>query len=98
MAKIGKSIRVSQKVLNYIETYKGEGFNEKFENIITDAMESESKRKEKIKQLDKQIADKENQYRKIMADVSKLNEIPYLVNNIIKNTKELDKKLVEKAS
>ncbi len=93
MAKIAKSIRVDQEIFAYIERYKGEGFNEKFENIIRDAMESEKKRLEHIKQLDKQIREQEQKLQKIMNEVRKVSDISYQVNNIMRCFTDIEKKL-----
>lgn len=84
MAKIGKSIRVSQKVFDYIEAYNGEGFNEKFENIILDAMESEKKRKDKIKALDKSITEKQDIYNSLLKDVSDKRVIVFKLEEIFR--------------
>ena len=46
-----KSIRISDKCFNYILNYRGNGFNEKFENIILDAMESEQSRNEHLEEV-----------------------------------------------
>lgn len=68
-----KSIRVSDKVLDYINGYRGNGFNEKFENIILDAMESEDKRIEQLEMYDKQIEREKKRYYK-MCDQLRLLE------------------------
>lgn len=57
-----KSIRVSDKVMNYILGYRGAGFNEKFENIILDAMESEDERIRTLEMYDKSIEDVRDRY------------------------------------
>lgn len=63
MAKKGnsKSIRLSDEVLAYIESYEGKGFNEKFENIILFAMKTEGERKKRVEYLDRQIAEKQHE-------------------------------------
>ena len=48
---ISKSIRISERVFNYIEEYEGNGFNEKFSNIIIHAMESEKKLEKRLDDL-----------------------------------------------
>ncbi|WP_368272295.1 hypothetical protein [Enterocloster lavalensis] len=53
---IAKSIRLSEEVFTYIDGYRGEGFNQKFENIILDAMCAEADRKRRIEALDGSIA------------------------------------------
>lgn len=65
---ISKSIRLSEEVYAYIDGYQGEGFNQKFDNIILDAMLSEQHRKAKLKALDRQIAAKEQQLRELSSD------------------------------
>lgn len=55
---ISKSIRLSQELYDYICSYRGEGFNEKFRNIIIDARDSEAQRRKTIESLDKEIEDK----------------------------------------
>jgi flagellar capping protein FliD len=98
MAKVAKSIRIDQKVFAYIEKYKGEGFNEKFENIITDAMESEQKRLDKIKQLDKQVDEKEKQLRKAMGEVNRLQDVSSKVTSLLRTCKEIEERIEMKIS
>ncbi len=62
-----KSIRLSDKVMNYILSYRGNGFNEKFENIILDAMESEKERERQIEFYENQIETIKEKYF-LMAD------------------------------
>lgn len=52
---IAKSVRLTQEVYDYIVQSAGNGFNEKFENIILEAKTGESKRKKEIARLDKEI-------------------------------------------
>lgn len=50
MAKnIAKSIRLSEEVYAYIDGYRGNGFNEKFENIILDYQKEEKVIQDRIK-------------------------------------------------
>ncbi len=93
MAKIPKSVRVDPDVFSYIEKYKGNGFNEKFENIIKDAMESEKNRLHKIKELDKAIAEKEKKNQELIQKVRKLEGIVSTVNQIITNVNDLEKRI-----
>lgn len=58
MAKpIGKSIRLSEEVFNYIDSYHGDGFNDKFENIILFAMKNEDVLKERIRYQQEKLDD-----------------------------------------
>lgn len=97
MAKLLKSVRINQNIYAYIENYKGKGFNEKFENIISDAMESEIKRLVRIKQLEKQIQEQEKKLYKTIQDVRKLKDVSYAVGNIINSFNDIERKLELKA-
>lgn len=68
-----KSIRLSDKVLNYIMAYRGDGFNEKFENIILDFMESEADWKRQIALYDSLIADQKKRYYSMRDKLSSLD-------------------------
>lgn len=72
---ISKSIRLSEEVYAYMDGYQGEGFNQKFENIILDAMLSEQHRKAKLEVLGRQIADKERQLREMSRDYEVFSRI-----------------------
>mgnify|MGYP004604037653 CR=1 FL=1 len=59
-----KSIRLSDQVMDYVINFEGDGFNQKFENLVLFCMEQEETRKQKIAFLDQQIA---KQYKKLYA-------------------------------
>lgn len=50
-----KSVRMSDKVLKYVEGFEGNGFNEKFENMVLYFMENEPKIKERISSSEKRL-------------------------------------------
>ena len=59
-----KSIRLSDQVMDYVINFEGDGFNQKFENLVLFCMEQEESKKQRITILDQQIA---KQYKKIYA-------------------------------
>ena len=59
-----KSVRLSDEVLEYVESFEGDGFNQKFENLVLFCMEQEESKKQRILLLDQQIA---KQYKKLYA-------------------------------
>jgi len=67
-----KSIRLSDEVLNYINVYRGNGFNEKFENIILDSQRKEKERIKRIAELDKRIVSKLETLERVSGKVSEL--------------------------
>lgn len=52
---VSKSIRLSQELYDYISSYRGNGFNEKFKNIIEDARDTEPQRRARLESLDDEI-------------------------------------------
>ena len=56
---IAKSVRVPEEIYDYINSYSGEGFNQKFVNIIRDARDTEPERNETLDRLNKQISQRE---------------------------------------
>ena len=59
-----KSIRLSDQVMDYVISFEGDGFNQKFENLVLFCMEHEETKKQKIAFLDQQIV---KQYKKLDA-------------------------------
>ena len=59
-----KSVRLSDQVMDYVINFEGDGFNQKFENLVLFCMEQEETRKQKIAFLDQQIV---KQYKKLDA-------------------------------
>lgn len=59
-----KSVRLSDQVMDYVINFEGDGFNQKFENLVLFCMEQEETRKQKITFLDQQIV---KQYKKLDA-------------------------------
>lgn len=55
---VSKSIRLSPELYGYICSYRGNGFNEKFENIILDARDTEPQRRARLESLDEEIGAK----------------------------------------
>ena len=59
-----KSVRLSDRVMDYVINFEGDGFNQKFENLVLFCMEQEESKKQRITLLDQQIA---RQYKKLYA-------------------------------
>lgn len=74
MAKsVSKSIRMTEEVNNYIVNYRGNGFNEKFSNIILDAMKEESERVKRLEVLDLRIETSKKKLGELCDQFDKLN-------------------------
>lgn len=88
-----KSVRLSDKVYTYIQNYVGDGFNEKFENIILYAMESEKDRDKRIKNLDEQIAKREKELNTLINNINAMKGIEYSVKGILSSMESLKVKM-----
>lgn len=55
-----KSVRMTDEVLAYVESQEGDGFNQRFENMVLFAMKTEEDRKKRIAYLDEEIQRKHN--------------------------------------
>lgn len=53
-----KSVRISDEVMNFILDFEGDGFNQKFENLVLYFMKEEEAKKQKLSRLDAQIQKK----------------------------------------
>ena len=87
---INKSIRLSQPVYDYIMQAPGDGFNQKFENIIIDAKESEARRQETLKMLDDRIEDLQADYNSCYDKLRKLEPMVQAALHINSLIKEFD--------
>ena len=70
-----KSVRLSDQVMDYVINFEGDGFNQKFENLVLFCMEQEETRKQEIAFLDQQIA---KRYKKLHA----LQQISSEIGNV----------------
>lgn len=71
---IAKSIRISEEVFAYIDNAPGKGFNEKFENIILEAKETEADRKKKLADLEKRIHDAQLKLSEVLNEEREMRE------------------------
>lgn len=76
MKNNNKSVRLSDRVYNYVIHYPdGDGFNQKFENIVLFAMESERDRRLRLESLDREISIKVS----FLHDLSeRINKVQYI--------------------
>lgn len=68
-----KSIRLSADLFAYIEKQPGNGFSNKFENLILSARDDEKRRLGEFERLNDEIKERREQLDKINAQVSGLN-------------------------
>lgn len=88
-----KSIRMDDEVLAYIVNYRGNGFNEKFKNIILDAMKEESERVKRLEELDKRIDAAKRNLDDLLDTFEKLNPHLQVALGIHTKINEMRKKM-----
>lgn len=62
---INKSVRISEQVYEIVNSYPGEGFNNKYESLVIEAFVTENERRQTLAELNKQIAKAEKELRDI---------------------------------
>lgn len=77
-----KSVRMTNEVLNYVESQEGKGFNEKFENMVLYAMKTEKDREHHIAILDEEIARKRDILYKLRQMEDKLVRVQRSLNSL----------------
>ena len=73
---------MSDTVLKYVESQDGEGFNQKFENMVLFAMKTEQDRKDRIAFLDAEISRKRDILQSLQAMDNKLVWIKRALNSL----------------
>lgn len=64
-----KSVRMTDEIRAYVENMDGDGFNQKFENMVLYAMKTEEDRRRELQLLEEQIARK----REILLHLEKID-------------------------
>lgn len=94
MKNNSKSVRLSDKVYNYVIKYPdGDGFNQKFENLVLFTMESEKDRKMRLEQLDREISFKISFLHDLSERINKVEYIDKRLEYICKIVNELVKEV-----
>lgn len=84
-----KSVRLSDQVMDYVINFEGDGFNQKFENLVLFCMEQGETKKQEIAFLDQQIV---KQYKKLDALrqlISKISAVSDALLNLEWRTNDL---------
>ena len=75
LKSVAKSLRMTPEVYDFVMTAPGDGFNQKFENLVIDIKQSEPDRLERIRQLDRMIQQKSMQLDKISRWVIDMDDV-----------------------
>lgn len=99
MAKnIAKSIRLSEEVYAYIDGYRGNGFNEKFENIILDYQKAEKDLQARIKARKKDLEFWDKKVHGAVETVRELQGLTWRVEKCMEFLDEIEQGLKDTVS
>ena len=74
-----KSVRLTDEVLAYVEAHPGDGFNNKFENLVLDYKNSEKYRKKRVAYYDNLIEARKKQLVEVSEKAEALSHITNLM-------------------
>jgi len=82
--EIAKSIRMTEEVFKYVEGFHGNGFNEKFENLVLFCLKEEKSILARIKEQKKTEESNQNRlklYQKVLTDLGDISlSVSYLLD------------------
>ena len=90
-----KSIRLSDQVMDYVINFEGDGFNQKFENLVLFCMEQEETKKQKIAFLDQQIVKRYKKLDALGQLMSEIRDVRKALTHLEWRTNDLNKLLDE---
>lgn len=83
MKNVQKSIRMSDDVFEAVNAYRGEGFNEKLQNLVTDFIHSREDMEKYIVELQHKIAIEQKKIRSLQNAYAKYVDLDYRVKPVI---------------
>ena len=78
---VAKSIRIPEEIYYYIMDYNGDGFNQKFINIIRDARDTEEERNATLSILEHQIKSRREYLQKTEQKLQEMSRTVYSMYN-----------------
>mgnify|MGYP000868610760 CR=1 FL=1 len=70
-----KSIRMTDEVFKAVENYRGEGFNEKFENLVYDFIRQREDLARQAELLYAHISDKRDEMRRVQQRIARFKDV-----------------------
>lgn len=88
LKNIAKSVRMTEEVCNYVNSFHGNGFNEKFENLVLFCLKEEKEIKNKISvqnDIFKQNQKKIERQNRILKDLDSIqHSVKYMLDSVSK--------------
>lgn len=85
-----KSVRMSDEVLQIVEKFEGEGFNQKFENIVLYFAKTEPERQCRIAELNKHIKHLEQRDKELTQQIAKKMDMAFVLAEIANKVKKVE--------
>lgn len=79
---IQRSVRMTEMVAGYIDAYRGDGFSDKLENLVMDALLGEKERLDRLGRLDADIRAQEVKFRAVCSRLSELDRIAIRMTSV----------------
>ena len=83
-----KSVRLSDEVLEYVENFEGNGFNQKFENLVLFCMKEEDQKRKNVEYLDDMI---QMEYKKLNALTALQRDARFTTQRLVSVQHDLEK-------
>lgn len=77
-----KCVRLSDEVLEIVDNYRGNGFNEKFENLVNDYFNDIPKRKADLERINKLITMKQKQIDEACEKITKAENLAFSLSKL----------------
>jgi len=78
-----KSVRLSDEILEIVQSYRGEGFNEKFENLVIDFKKSLPEHEAYKAALDENIKHQKEMLWALQAKIKKAEKIDSIISRCL---------------
>jgi hypothetical protein len=86
-----KCVRMSDEVLKVVEGFRGEGFNEKFENLVMDFRDTLSQRLYVLDQTNKMIEQKQKQLKELENRIWEMKNLESSLSVLMENAEKVAK-------
>lgn len=84
-----KTMRLSEEVIDYINSQPGVSFTGKFESMVYLVRFGEAERLARINELDGRIAKERKRLDQLARDIKKLEEISFYINHVSSGVQDL---------
>lgn len=80
-----KSVRISDEILNVVESCKGEGFNQKFENLVIDFKKTLPEREAYLESLNSNIEQKIMKLEQLKKSIDRAEQIKSGIEKLLES-------------